>query len=57
VIAVPARDLLLVTGSQDRAGLEKVRALARKVLAEGSYTLTDQLFVWRGGKFVPFEAR
>ena len=57
VVAIPARDLLLVTGSQDRAGLEKVRALARKVLAEGSYTLTDQLFVWRGGKFVAFEGR
>jgi uncharacterized protein YtpQ (UPF0354 family) len=57
VIAVPARDLLLVTGSQDPAGLRKVRELAAKVLKEGTYTLTDQLFVWRGGQFVPFDGR
>jgi uncharacterized protein YtpQ (UPF0354 family) len=57
VIAVPARDLVLVTGSQDPAGLQKLRDLARKVMKEGTYTLTDQLFVWRGGKFVPFRER
>jgi uncharacterized protein YtpQ (UPF0354 family) len=57
VIAIPARDLLLVTGSEDPAGLKKLRELARKVMAEGSYTLTDQLFVRRGGKFVPFQPR
>jgi uncharacterized protein YtpQ (UPF0354 family) len=57
VIAVPARDLLLVTGSKDPAGLRKVRELAAKVLKEGTYTLTDQLFVWRGGQFVPFDGR
>lgn len=55
VIAVPARDLVLVTGSKDPAGLKKVRELARKVLKEGTYTLTDRLFVWRGGRFVAFE--
>lgn len=57
VVAVPARDLLLVTGSEDPAGLEKVRELAAKVLKEGTYTLTDQLFVWRGGRFVQFDGR
>lgn len=57
VIALPARDLVLVTGSEDAAGLRKVKALAAKVLKEGAYTLTDELFVWRGGRFVPFRPR
>ncbi len=55
VVALPARDVVLVTGSEDEAGLRKVREVAARVLREGSYTLTEQLFVWRGGRFVPFK--
>ncbi len=56
VVAVPARDLLLVTGSLDEAGLGKLRALVQRVLAEGTSTLSGDLLVWRGGRFVPFQA-
>jgi uncharacterized protein YtpQ (UPF0354 family) len=54
VVAIPARDMLLVTGSRDRAGLEKVRELATRFAAEGAYPLTDTLFVYRDGRFRRF---
>jgi len=57
VVAIPARDILLVAGSEDAAGLSLIQGYARKVHAEASYALTPQLFVRRGGKFVPFSGR
>jgi uncharacterized protein YtpQ (UPF0354 family) len=54
VVAVPARDVLLVTGSRDRTGLKQVRELATKFAAQGPYGLTDTLFVYRNGRFTKF---
>lgn len=54
VVAVPARDVLLITGSNDAAGLAKVEELARATVGESSYALTTTLFVYRAGKFEPF---
>jgi uncharacterized protein YtpQ (UPF0354 family) len=54
VVAIPARDVLLVTGSRDRTGVRKVRELATKLVAEGPYGLTDPLFVYRNGRFTKF---
>ncbi|WP_299716444.1 hypothetical protein [Tardiphaga sp.] len=54
VIAVPGRDALLVTGSNNRAGLKAMRAMAEK-LATAPYRLTKALFVYREGRFVAFD--
>jgi uncharacterized protein YtpQ (UPF0354 family) len=54
VVAIPARDVLLVTGSHDRSGLKRVREAAAKLLAQGPYGLTDALFVYRSGRFTKF---
>jgi len=51
VVAVPSRDLLLVTGSRNAAGVARLREIAQQIISEGSYTLTDALFVYRDGKF------
>lgn len=53
VVAVPARDSLLITGSNSRAGLASIRAMVAK-LAEGPYPLSRKLFVYRNGRFVEF---
>jgi uncharacterized protein YtpQ (UPF0354 family) len=53
VVAVPARDALLVTGSRSRKGLQAVRAMTAE-LVKGPYRLTDTLFVYRNGRFVKF---
>jgi uncharacterized protein YtpQ (UPF0354 family) len=55
VVSIPSRDLLLVTGSNNRPALQRLRSLAKKTLAESSYTLTADLFVYRAGKFIKFE--
>jgi uncharacterized protein YtpQ (UPF0354 family) len=54
VVAIPARDVLLVTGSRSRAGLKRVRELAAKFAAEAPYRLTEALFVYRNGQFARF---
>jgi uncharacterized protein YtpQ (UPF0354 family) len=54
VVAVPSRDLLLITGSRNQEGLAKLRELAEEVATTGSYTLTRELFVYRQGRFVRF---
>ena len=51
VVAIPTRDLLLVTGSEDREGIAKVKQMVTKTYAEGTYRLTPKLFVFRNGKF------
>ncbi|MCX6956203.1 MAG: DUF1444 family protein [Verrucomicrobia bacterium] len=55
VVAVPARDMLLITGSKSAAGLAKLKALAEKNAKTAPYRLTAQPFVFRDGKFVPFD--
>jgi uncharacterized protein YtpQ (UPF0354 family) len=55
VVAVPARDLLLVTGSKNRAGVARLREVAAKLAREASYGISDRLFVYRGGRFQRFE--
>lgn len=55
VVSVPSRDLLLVTGSKDSEGLARIREIAQQTMSEGGYTLTDQLFVRKDGKWVRFK--
>ena len=56
VAAVPARDVLLVTGSRNESNVARLRELAVK-LANGPYALTSALFTYRGRKFVVFDGR
>ncbi len=55
VVAVPAKNALIATGSGNAAGLARLRAAASK-FAAGPNALTAALFVYRGGKFVRFDA-
>ena len=51
VVAVPARNVLLFVPAADEARVKELKALVRRVFAEYSYTLTDQLFIYRKGRF------
>ena len=51
VVAIPSRDVLLFAGTGSPGAVMELRQVARKALAEGSYPLTDKLFVRRGGAF------
>jgi uncharacterized protein YtpQ (UPF0354 family) len=53
VVAIPARDGILVTGSRSKT-LKNFRALAAEFYAKGPYSVSEQLFVYRNKQFVPF---
>lgn len=55
VCAVPTRDLLFVTGSQNPQGIAKIKEMVQKVYSDGSYRLTQKLFVYRNGQFTEFQ--
>jgi len=54
VVAIPTRDLLVVTGSQDRQGIEKMKQMVKEASSGGAYRLTSKLFTYRNGKFIEF---
>jgi uncharacterized protein YtpQ (UPF0354 family) len=55
VVAAPTRDLLLVTGSEDKQNLAKLSAIAEEVVAESSYRLCADLFVRQDGSWLLFD--
>jgi hypothetical protein len=56
VVGVPARDVVIVTGSQLPQGLEKVRRAVDRVFFAGDENLlTRSLLVRRGGTWEPFD--
>lgn len=56
VAALPCRDLLFVTGTNDPEGLKKVRGMAADALEKHlEHPVTQQLFVRREGTWRPFD--
>lgn len=55
VIAVPTRNIVIVTGSQEPGGLALLQDLASRIAANEPYAITSQLFIYRGGRFQPFD--
>lgn len=55
IIAIPSRDVLLITGSNDKPSIEKMRAAVRKLYTTGSYPVSEYLYRRDGNKFVKYE--
>lgn len=55
IAAIPARDLLIVTGSENPEGIRRVREMASEGAAQFSYRLSPVLFVRKNGVFEVFE--
>ncbi len=55
VVAIPARDLLIVTGTGHPEAIEKLREMASEGAAQFSYRLSPVLFVRQGTRFEVFE--
>jgi uncharacterized protein YtpQ (UPF0354 family) len=52
VVGVPARDVVIITGSQSPPGLEKARRAVDRVLFAGDrHPLSRDLLVWRHGRW------
>jgi uncharacterized protein YtpQ (UPF0354 family) len=54
VVAIPAKDILLITGSRNRKGMQTLRNLAANIVQKESYRLVETLFVYRNGRFVTY---
>jgi len=54
VVAIPARDFLIATGSKNRVAIRAMKAMAETVASQAPYRLTSKLFVRRAGRFVGF---
>jgi len=56
VVAVPSRDIVLVTGSEDKEGIRKIKELIKEYFDnESAYRITKKLFIYRDGKFTEFK--
>jgi uncharacterized protein YtpQ (UPF0354 family) len=55
VIGIPSRDVLLVTGSNDKVGISKLKDAVQKTYSTGNYTVSDYLYRRVGNKFVKYE--
>lgn len=55
VVAIPSRDLLIVTGSENREAISRLREMMEQTGDHLSYRLTPVLFVRREGAFEVFE--
>lgn len=55
VIAIPNRDMLLITGSNDKAGISKIKEIATKSFENGNYQVSEYLFKWNGKTFEKLE--
>ena len=55
VVAVPARDTILFTGTTNTKGIEELRTEAAYVVKNGNHVLTETLLVRRDGKWKLFQ--
>lgn len=55
VIAIPNRDMLLITGSNDKDGILKIKDVAKKSFETGNYQVSEYLYKWNGKIFEKFE--
>jgi uncharacterized protein YtpQ (UPF0354 family) len=55
VMAIPAREELLVCGTKDRHGRNRIRNIAAHIMARSPYGLSALLYVWRDGVLTRYE--
>ena len=55
VIAIPTRDILLVTGTGNPERHAHMKEMVQEATSKGVYHLTPKLFVYRNGKFEQYQ--
>jgi len=54
VIGIPARDLLYVTGSQEKKVIDNLRVKVAEEYHTKEYSISPELFRWNGNKFLKY---
>lgn len=57
VVAIPSRDLLLVTGTRTPGGIPRIKEIIAKSFQQAPYRLTSTLFVYRNGRFIAYQGQ
>ena len=55
VMAIPARDVIFITGSANTENIEKIRAKVTEINQTGAHVVSDKLFILKNDKFEIFE--
>jgi uncharacterized protein YtpQ (UPF0354 family) len=55
VVAIPTRDFLIVTGSNDKKGIKEVKEIVVDWYNKESYPISEYLYKWTGKRFERFE--
>lgn len=56
IVAVPARDRVLVTGTEEHDGIHKLQVLVEKYHRSSPFPITTKIFIRRDGKFSEWKA-
>jgi uncharacterized protein YtpQ (UPF0354 family) len=51
VVAIPNRDMLMVTGSNDEQGIQTIKDIIAESFSTGNHPVSSYLFKWDGMKF------
>jgi uncharacterized protein YtpQ (UPF0354 family) len=55
IIAIPNRDMLMVTGSKNKTGIAKIKEIVADSYSTGNYQISDRLYKWTGKRFEIYE--
>lgn len=55
IIGIPNRDILLITGSRNRTGIDKIKKFVADSYKTGNYQISNRLYKWTGEKFEVYE--
>lgn len=55
IIGIPSRDVVLVTGSNNKSGIETLRKKTNEIFSTGNYVISKSLFIFKDDKFVRWE--
>lgn len=55
IIAIPNRDMLMITGSKNKTGIAKIKEIVADSYKTGNYQVSDHLYIWTGNKFEKYE--
>ncbi|MFT3934420.1 MAG: DUF1444 family protein [Chitinophagaceae bacterium] len=55
IVAIPNRDMLMITGSKNKTGIAKIKEIVADSYKTGNYQVSDQLYKWTGNKFEKYD--
>ena len=51
IIGIPARDLVLITGSEDFENIKRLKNTIQEINGEGNHIVSEKIFILQNGKF------